>query len=125
MTEETNDKILFRQTRYPLSQAPTLPEGLRWAIGDGEYISGGVGGGKSVVGSIIISETDDPVTYDPDTFIPAPPGSPDKPRVPTPTIVGIESMEVTQTKEGVSKVDAYISVDGMEGVEYEVVVSKS
>lgn len=121
MTEETNDKILFRKTRFPVEQSPNLPADLRWAIGEGEYITGGVGGGKSTVGSIIFADdaTSIPVgdtpTYGPDEVR--------QPRVPTPTIEGIASSTVYQTVEGVSKADIFIMVNGMEGVEYEVVVT--
>lgn len=122
MTEESNDKILFRQDRYPLEQAPNLPEDLRWAVGEADYITGGVGGGQSTIGSIVFAgggtgseewnQAED-----------AGPEVAEKPRVPTPIITGVTSSEVFQTIEGVSKADVFIGVDGMDGVEYEVVVT--
>lgn len=121
MSEDTNDKILFRQTRYPSDQAPTLPKDLMWAVGEQDYITGGVGGGKSTVGSIVFAPnpsaipTDPKIEYGPEEVRP--------PTVPTPTIEGVSSSNVYQTVEGVSKADVYITVNGMEGVEYEVVVT--
>lgn len=124
MAEDTNDKILFRKTRFPVEQSPTLPSDLRWAIGEGEYISGGVGGGKSTVGSIIFA--DRPASSFPNEEQQnAGPGEYVPPQVPTPTIQGVASSEVYQTPEGVSKADVFITVSGMEGVEYEVVVTTS
>lgn len=122
MTEETNDKVLFRQARYPLDQSPTLPSDLRWALGEGEYITGGFGGGQSTVGSIVFAPS--PVNDDPD-YKELGPNEVQKPRVPTPTIEGVDSSSVYQTMEGISKADVYIVVNGMEGVEYEVVVTKA
>lgn len=121
MTEDTNDKILFRQTRFPAEQAPTLPPDLLWAVGQGDWITGGVGGGKSKVGEIIFAD-DQPYIPHED---PPGPGEQEIPTVPTPRINGVSSSNVYQTPEGVSKADVFISVDGMEGVEYEVVVSTS
>lgn len=120
MTDQTDDKLLFRQTRYPMDQAATLPPDLQWALGEPEYITGGVGGGKSTLGSITFS--DSPTPYEEDNPA-SEPGEPQIPRVPTPIINGVASSEVYQTMEGVSKADVHISVEGMEGVEYEVVVS--
>lgn len=119
MTEDTNDKILFRQTRFPAEQAPTLPPDLLWAVGDADYITGGVGGGKSKVGGIIFADNLGVLPND-ETYGP---GESQIPTVPTPRITGIASSNVYQTPEGVSKADVFISVDGMDGVEYEVVVS--
>lgn len=122
MTDDTNDKILFRQDRFPLEQAETLPPDLMWSVGEPEYITGGVGGGQSTVSTIVFagggvnSETwneQDPVG----------PEIAEKPTVPTPTIVGVTSTEVKQTVEGLSKADVFIGVDGMDGVEYEVMVT--
>lgn len=120
MTDQTDDKLLFRQARYPIDQAATLPEDLRWALGEPEFITGGVGGGKSTLGSIVFSPT--PVTPEDN---PSGPEEGGIPRVPTPIIKGVASSNVYQTMEGVSKADVFISVEGMEGVEYEVVVSAS
>lgn len=121
MIEETNDKALFRSTRLPASSSATVPQALRWAMGEGEYITGGVGGGKSTLGSIVFSDggfTD----FDGDDVGPE---IADTPKVPTPRIIGVASEEVYQTLEGYSKADVFISVDGMDGVEYEVVVTKA
>lgn len=122
MTEETNDKILFRQTRLPVDSSPNLPADLRWAIGEGaEFIEGGFGGGQSTIGSITFApggtNWDDDDDYDPN------PDAEVKPTVPTPVIRGVAESNVYQTLEGMSKADVWISVDGMDGVEYEVVVS--
>lgn len=122
MAEESYDKILFRKDRFPAEQSPTLPDDLRWAIGEPEYITGGVGGGQSTVSSIILAGNDTFRSSDPDGSA-AGPNAPQKPQVPTPTIVGVVSSEVFQTMEGVSKADVWIGVEGMEGVEYEVLVT--
>lgn len=124
MTEETNDKALFRNTRYSPAQSPTLPSSLRWAVGDDQYITGGVGGGKSTVGSIVFAPDFDGTET---VVVPPTPGEDEyqPPRVPTPVIMGVASSEVYQTMEGLSKSDVYIEVNGMEGVEYEVVVTKA
>lgn len=122
MTEETNDKILFRQTRLPVESSPNLPADLRWAIGEGSgFIEGGFGGGQSTIGSITFAPIGSPgadseYDYSPDAEV--------KPTVPTPIIRGVAESNVYQTLEGVSKADVWITVDGMDGVEYEVVVSQ-
>ena len=121
MTEETNDKILFRKTRFPADQALTLPEDLMWAVGQDEYITGGVGGGQSTVGSIVFAPN--PSDIPADETLSYGPGEVRNPQVPTPTIDGISSSNVYQTVEGVSKADVFIIVNGMDGVEYEVVVT--
>lgn len=122
MIEETNDKALFRSTRLPASSSATVPQALRWAMGEGEYITGGVGGGKSTLGSIVFS---DGSIAGAGGEIVGGPEIADTPQVPTPRIVGVASQEVYQTLEGFSKADVFIAVDGMEGVEYEVVVTKA
>lgn len=91
-------------------------------MGEGEYITGGVGGGKSTLGSIVFS---DGHIRDAGVEIDGGPEIADIPQVPTPTIIGVASQEVYQTLEGYSKADVFISVDGMDGVEYEVVVTKA
>lgn len=91
-------------------------------MGEGEYITGGVGGGKSTLGSIVFS---DGSIGDAGGDIVGGPEIADTPKVPTPTIIGVASQEVYQTLEGYSKADVFISVDGMDGVEYEVVVTKA
>ena len=122
MIEETNDKILFRQDRYPAEQAPNLPEDLMWAVGGSEYIYGGVGGGQSTVSSIIFagggtaSDAWNPQDEEPTV-------TSQNPKIPTPRITGVTSTQVHQTNEGVSKADVFIGVEGMEGVEYEVLVT--
>lgn len=123
MIEETNDKALFRNTRLPASSSPNVPQALRWALGEGDYITGGVGGGKSTVGSIIFTE--DYIRDPGENNGKDGPEIPATPRVPTPIITGVYSEEVYQTLEGLSKSDVFISVNGMEGVEYEVVVTKA
>lgn len=125
MTDDTNDKILFRKDRFPEEQASTLPPDLMWSVGEPEYITGGVGGSQSTVTTIIFagggiaSDTWNGQDPQPEVI----PDAPAKPRVPTPTITGVTSSEVRQTIEGVSKADVYIGVQGMDGVEYEVMVT--
>lgn len=125
MTDDTNDKILFRQDRFPEEQASTLPSDLMWAVGEPEYITGGVGGGQSTISSIIFAGggTDSDTWNQQDPPPEVIPDGPAKPRVPTPTITGVTSTEVHQTIEGMSKADVFIGVTGMDGVEYEVMVT--
>lgn len=119
MTEETHDKALFRSTRYHPSASPNLPSDLRWAVGEyDDYIEGGFGGGQSTIGSIVFAPGSSVGGSEPS--IPEDTG---KPKVPTPKIRGIASSHVHQTMEGVSKADVWITVEGLDGVEYEVVIS--
>lgn len=113
-----NDKYFFRSDR--LSPQTDLPRGVTWAIeDDGSDSRGGGGGGSSSYVSEITYENSGNVEWQPGN-------SNDKPELtqcPTPIISGVISQIVAQNSEGIAKTSVYLSVECIDDVEYEVVVT--
>jgi len=116
----SNDKYFFRNEQLP--DTANVPRDITWAIseGTGGAPSGGTEGDSSYVGEITVNEKTGEMEWQPSV---TPPSSPELTQCPTPIITGLVNQKVVQNKEGVARTNVTLSVQCIDGVEYEVMVT--